>query len=104
VLRRMEARGRNETAHRVRAQAGRVLRYALATGRAQYDVAEDLRDALAPVKSHNFASVTRPARVGEINAGDQLLQRTPGDCAGPEARTTGIRSDWRIACGGMVGV
>ncbi len=66
VLRRIEARGRHETAHRVRALAGRVLRYAVATGRAQYDVAADLRDALAPVKSRNFASVTDPARVGEL--------------------------------------
>ena len=66
VLRRIEARGRHETAHRVRALAGRVLRYAVATGRAQYDIATDLRDALAPVKSHNFASVTEPVRVGEL--------------------------------------
>jgi hypothetical protein len=34
VLRRAEARGKNETAHRVRALAGRVFRYAVATGRA----------------------------------------------------------------------
>ena len=66
ALRRIEARGRHETAHRVRALAGRVLRYAVATGRAQHDVAADLKDALAPVKSHNFASVTDPARVGEL--------------------------------------
>src|SRR5579863_4676866 len=66
ALRRIEARGRHETAHRVRALAGRVLRYAVATGRAQHDVAADLRDALAPVKSRNFASVTDPARVGEL--------------------------------------
>jgi integrase len=66
VIRRIEARGRHETAHRVRALAGRVLRFAVATGRAQHDVAADLRDALAPVKSRNFASVTDPARVGEL--------------------------------------
>ena len=65
-LRRIEARGRHETAHRVRALAGRVLRYAVATGRAQHDVAADLKDALAPVKSKNFASVTDPVRVGEL--------------------------------------
>jgi len=46
VLRRIEARGRHETAHRVRALAGRVFRYAVATGRAQHDVAADLKDAL----------------------------------------------------------
>lgn len=66
VLRRIEARGRHETAHRVRALAGRVLRYAVATGRAPHDVAADLQDALAPVKSKNFASVTEPRRVGEL--------------------------------------
>jgi integrase len=66
VLRRIEARGRHETAHRVRALAGRVLRYAVATGRAQHDVAADLKGALAPVKSKNFASVTDPVRVGEL--------------------------------------
>jgi integrase len=66
VLRRIEARGRHETAHRVRALAGRVLRYAVATGRAPHDVAADLKDALAPVKSRNFASVTDPRRAGEL--------------------------------------
>jgi integrase len=66
VLRRIEARGKHETAHRVRALAGRVLRYAVATGRAQHDVAADLKDALAPVKSKNFASVLDPVRVGEL--------------------------------------
>lgn len=66
ALRRIEARGKHETAHRVRALAGRVLRYAVATGRAQHDVAADLKDALAPVKSKNFASVTDPVRVGEL--------------------------------------
>jgi len=66
ALRRIEARGRHETAHRVRALAGRVLRYAVATGRAPHDVAADLKDALAPVKSKNFTSVTDPRRVGEL--------------------------------------
>jgi integrase len=66
ALRRIEARGTNETAHRVRSLAGRVFRYAVATGRSQHDVAADLKDALAPVKSRNFASITEPARVGEL--------------------------------------
>ena len=66
ALRRIESRGRHETAHRVRALAGRVFRYAVATGRAQHDVAADLIGALAPVKSKNFASVIDPVRVGEL--------------------------------------
>jgi integrase len=35
-------------------------------GRSQHDVAANLKDALAPVKSRNFASVTEPARVDEL--------------------------------------
>jgi len=66
ALRRIEARGTHETAHRVRSLAGRVFRYAVATGRAQHDIAADLKDALAPVATRNFASVTEPARVGEL--------------------------------------
>jgi Phage integrase central domain/Arm DNA-binding domain len=38
ALRRAEARGRHETAHRVRSLAGRVFRYAVATGRAEHDM------------------------------------------------------------------
>jgi len=50
----------------VRALAGRIFRYAVATGRAQHDVAADLKGALAPVKSRNFASVTDPQQVGQL--------------------------------------
>lgn len=77
VLRRVEARGRNETAHRVRSLAGRILRFAVATGRAEHDFAADLRDALAPVASRNFASVTDPVKVGE------LLHAIDGYCGQP---------------------
>jgi integrase len=66
ALRRVEARGKHETAHRVRSLAGRIFRYAVATGRAERDVATDLRDALAPVKANNFAAILEPARVGEL--------------------------------------
>ena len=43
-----------------------MLRYAVATGRAQHDVAADLREALAPVKSKNFASVKDPKQLGQL--------------------------------------
>ena len=104
TLRRIEARGRHETAHRVRALAGRVLRFAVATGRAQHDVAADLKDALAPVKSQNFASVTDPVRVGELYAGDRWLQRAPGDGTRAQARAPGVRAAGRVAGRGMVGI
>lgn len=46
VLRRIEARGRRETCHRAKQRCGQVFRYAIATGRAERDVAADLRGAL----------------------------------------------------------
>ena len=42
VLRRVEARGTFELAHRIRTICGQVFRYAVATGRAERDPAADL--------------------------------------------------------------
>ena len=66
VLRRIEARGTVETAHRALQNAGQVFRYAVATGRAERNCAGDLRGALAPVKESHYASVTEPKAVGEL--------------------------------------
>jgi len=66
VLRRVEARGAIETAHRERGYVGQVMRYAVATGRAQGDVTRDLRGALSPVKTTHFAAITEPERIGEL--------------------------------------
>ena len=66
VLKRIEARGAHETAHRMKARCGQVFRYAIATGRATRDPAADLRGALAPVVSRNHASITDPGRVAEL--------------------------------------
>lgn len=43
ALKRIEARGHRETAHRARSSAGNVLRYAIATGRAERDTSAELR-------------------------------------------------------------
>jgi Arm DNA-binding domain len=66
VLGRMEVQGKHETAHRAKQRVSQVLRYAIATGRAQHDVTADLRGALAPVKTEHFAAITEPKRVGEL--------------------------------------
>jgi integrase len=58
VLRRVEARGRYETARRLRSTCGMVFRYAIATGRSERDPSTDLRGALtAPKVSHRSAIV-----------------------------------------------
>ncbi len=66
VIRRIEARGTLDTAHRVRGDCGQVFRYAVATGRAERDPSADLRGALPPITQDHFASITEPAAVGEL--------------------------------------
>ncbi|WP_297927626.1 integrase arm-type DNA-binding domain-containing protein, partial [Metallibacterium sp.] len=66
VLRRIEHRGAVETAHRILQVCGQVFRYAVATGRAERDPSADLRGALPPSKAKHLASITDPARIGEL--------------------------------------
>jgi integrase len=82
VLRRVEARGAVETAHRERGYCGQVMRYAVATGRAQGDVTRDLRGALSPVTTTHFAAITDPQRIGELlRAIDGFTGNLPTRCA-----------------------
>ena len=66
VLRRIEARGAGETAHRALSNCGQVFRYAVATGRADRDPSGDLRGALSRVKKSHFAAKTEPEEVAGI--------------------------------------
>lgn len=66
VIRRIESRGVLETAHRTLVHCGQVFRYAIATARADRDVASDLRGALAPFKRRHFAAATEPVAVGRL--------------------------------------
>ncbi len=66
ALRRVEARGAIETAHRISQVCGQVFRYAIVTGRAERDPSADLRGALAPVKQKHHASITDPLKVGKL--------------------------------------
>lgn len=66
VLKRIEGRGKNETAHRIRSESSAVFRYAIVTGRAERDPAADLRGALAPVVVRNHPAITEPAKIGGL--------------------------------------
>lgn len=66
VLKRIEAKGIADTAHRTRAVCGRVFRYAIATGRATRDISADLRGALAARTTTSYAAITDPPKVGEL--------------------------------------
>ena len=66
ALRKFEARGRYDSASRSRTAAGRVFRYAIATGRATRDISLDLRGALTTPKAKHRAAITKPAEVGAL--------------------------------------
>jgi integrase len=65
-LRRVERRGAQETAHRIRQACGQVFRYGIACGLCERDPAADLRDALAPVLVRHHAAITDPKHTGEL--------------------------------------
>jgi integrase len=115
ALKRIEADGHHETAHRVRAIAGNVFRYGIATGRAERDPTADLRGALAPVVTTNRAAITDPARIPDLlraihayrgqpatQAALKLAPLTfvrPGELRGAEwseFNLAGTQPEWRI--------
>jgi len=81
ALRGIEARGAVETAHRALGECGQVLRYAVASQRAERDVSADLRGALQPVDSEHFAAVTDPKKVGELLRAIHGYSGSPVVCA-----------------------
>jgi integrase len=66
TIRRIEARGAIETAHRALQACGQVFTYAIATGRAVRNPAPDLRGALKPVLGRHMPAIVEPKRVGEL--------------------------------------
>lgn len=54
VLRRFEERGAMERANKARRRCGEVFRYAVVTGRAKYNPAPDLADAMKGYRKKNF--------------------------------------------------
>jgi len=77
VCRRIEKRGAVETAHRVRTSISQVMRYAIATGRAERDPCPDLRDALQPVHPQHLPSLTEPEQVAELLRSIEEYKGTP---------------------------
>jgi integrase len=80
-LRRIEARGVIETAHRVKDACGQVFRYGIAAGHCQRNPAADLRDALRPVPERHHAAIVDPKRGGELLRDMTAYQGHPVTCA-----------------------
>jgi integrase len=77
VLRRIEARGVIETAHRALENCSQVFRFAVAEGKAPSNPARDLKDALKKPLVKHFAAITDPLRLGELLRAIQAYQGTP---------------------------
>ena len=65
AVRKIEARGAHDLAHRVLAISGQIFRYGIATGRCRRDPAADLRGALTPHKAQHQPAI-RPEDLPEL--------------------------------------
>lgn len=66
VVRRVEERGAIESAHRILQNCGQVMRYAIATGRAERNPVADLKGALPPPPERHHAAITDTKAIGGL--------------------------------------
>ncbi len=66
AIRRIEGKGKLESARRSLQLAGAVFRYAVATARLASDPTRDLRGALAAPTVTHYAAILEPVKVGEL--------------------------------------
>ena len=81
VLRKIESKGRHETAHRMRQRISQVYRYAISEGRATRDPAADLRGLLKSPGSKNRAAIVKPKELGGLLRAIEAYAGQPTTCA-----------------------
>lgn len=82
VMRRIDERGARYTAHKVKQEISMIMRYAIATARAERDPCPDLKGALPAPKEQHHAAITQPKEVGELlRAMDGFAGTHPVKCA-----------------------
>lgn len=82
VLKRVDSRGARFTAHRLRGEISRVFRFGIKHGFCRHDPAADLIGAIPTPQTTHFASITEPAKVGEmLRAFDGFSGTFPVLCA-----------------------
>ena len=81
VLRKIEARGVIETAHRTHESCSQVFRYAVGKGLAISDPARDLKGLLRKPKTQHFPAIVKPERLAEF------LRACEGYAGTPVVRT-----------------
>ncbi len=76
AARHAEKKGNIETARRVVQLAGQICRYARICGYVKYDAASGLTEALPKVQKEHYATLTDPAKVGQLL---RSIDDYPGD-------------------------
>jgi hypothetical protein len=76
ALRRIEARGAVDIAHRAKQTSSLIFRYAVATGRAERDPSQDLTGALKNRRKKHYAAITDPKEVGRLMVSIGAFQGT----------------------------
>jgi len=77
VCRRVESRGAINTAHLAKQAISQIMRYAIATGRADRDPCPDLRGALKVIQVKNMPTFTEPEQVAELLRAIEIYRGTP---------------------------
>ena len=80
AIQKAEARGAIETAHRLAQLCGQVSRYARIVGHTRYDVAAGLTEALTPVQTNHYATITDPTEVGHLLRAIDAYTGEPSIC------------------------
>lgn len=102
TMRRVEARGAIETAHRVLQACGQVFRYAIATGRAERDARPPWRTEASARAAHGGDHGSSASR--RAVACDRSLQGHADHASGASTRAAGVRPSRRVAKGRVVRV
>lgn len=77
MLRKMENKGRFETTKRLRSTCSQIFRYAIATARAERDIAADLRGALVTPQITHRAAITKADGAGGLLRAIEALDGNP---------------------------
>lgn len=84
VLRKIERKGKHETAHRLRQRISQIYRFAIGEGLATRDPAGDLRGLLKAVPTHNRSAITKPTELGKLLRAIDGYSGQPTTCAALE--------------------
>lgn len=91
ILRRIEARGTLETAHKLKSHISQIMRYGIACGLVYSNPARDLTWALTPKNPKPRAAITDPRRIGRLMRDIEAFRPEMRRCALKLAALTFVR-------------